>query len=233
MSTPREAVAGGRLVPDISGYGLTRLVGMIAAVVGVIALALGGPSLMAALTVMRANAALAQADKGGVAPPENLEQIVESSYASSVWQGDSRVWFAMGEARLSSARQELDDEALQRRLLERAIFAFERGLSMTPSNSLGWMRFGEALIMRAGPSPRAARALKLSVKTGRVAPEFAVERLELLLSLWDLYDGQARAMIAEQARIGQQNRRTAEAVEKLLPSAEGEKLANLIAPRAR
>jgi hypothetical protein len=121
-------------------------------------------------------------------PPEQLEKIVESSYAGSVWHGDSRVWIAMGEARLASAKQEHDEEQLHRRLLDRAIFAFERGLTMAPGDSHGWMRLGEALLMRAGPSPRAARALKMSVDQGRVAPEFAVERLQLLLAMWELYD---------------------------------------------
>jgi hypothetical protein len=231
MAAGKDTVAGA-VTTEATGLGATRVVALCAAVLGVVALALGGPSLMGAVTALRANSMLAGAEKGIQPAPDSLEDLVESSYAASVWHGDSRVWFATGLARLASAKLEMDDERLHRRLLDRAIFALDRGLAMSPANSIGWMCMGEALLMRAGASPRAARALRMSVQTAPVVPEYAVRRLELLLKLWDVYDGDGRAMIVEQALIARRNGKTAEAVERLLATAEGEPLAQVIEPAA-
>ncbi|MPY70303.1 MAG: hypothetical protein GEU92_09455 [Alphaproteobacteria bacterium] len=231
MTAGKDTVAG-PVTTEAGGLGATRVVALCAALLGVVALALGGPSLMGAVTALRANSLLAGAEKGESPAPELLETLVESSYAASIWHGDSRVWFATGLARLASAKLEMEDEGLHRRLLDRAIFALDRGLAMSPSNSIGWMSMGEALLMRAGASPRAARALRMSVLTAPVAPEYAVRRLELLLKLWDVYDSDGRAMIVEQALIARRNGKTAEAVDRLLATAEGEPLAQAIEPAA-
>ena len=199
--------AGGyrRLMPAMS---------LLAAIGGVILIVLAGPRLMAGLAALRSDSVLKMVEHGRQPTPEALARLVESRRDAAAWAEDGRLWLAVGLARLASARK-VDRADLQRRILDRAIYAIDRSLALAPGNAVGWMRLAEALLLRAGPSPRAAQALQMSVRNAPVAPEFAVERLRLLLQVWDEFNDAGRDMVTRQVQIIQANPRAAARLARL------------------
>jgi hypothetical protein len=101
------------------------------------------------------------------------------------------------------ASLEEPESARERELLERALGATEASLARGPADPRGWTRLAYLrTLLAAAPDPAAARALALSLRTGRYdRPDFLARRLHLILLHWPVMPAAAQSRVGDQIRL--------------------------------
>lgn len=204
-----------------------RLVPALAFVAGCVLLVLVVPRLNAAFIQLSAEPVNRAVARGQTPSPDALERLVASRRQASAWVEDSRAWFEIGRARLRGAARAGYGTPPGRAGLDRAAAAYDRGLARSPGNAIAWMRLGEIRLLRSGPSPAAAAALYMSIRTAPFLFDVMIERLRLCLLVWPHFDAPARQAVVHQVRMAYRNRWLLPRLEKLAATPE---IADALAP---
>lgn len=186
----RNAVAN-RLVPAC-----------LAVAIGGAILALAVPRLGGALWLTLRDPVMAAIQSGTPVSTAELRGLVASRELALEWVDDGKAHADVAAALTSLAAGEAPGSAAARELLGRAIGAMAAALARAPADPRGWLRLAYLATMLDGPTPRAARALQLSVRTGPYdTPEFLTLRLRLGLLHWPLFEPAERRRIEAQIRL--------------------------------
>lgn len=172
-------MANGRRAPTL----------LATALVGALALYLGVPRLVAALTALPETPTLDAIRKGQSVEPAALRRLAASRRAASRWVDDGQL---------------LTDQALALLLndagSDRAIALLEEGLARKPLNTHAWVRLALARLRRDGPGPAVLAALRQSIYTGPNAGGLSFPRIAMLLRHRPL-GADMEAMLAQQIRL--------------------------------
>jgi hypothetical protein len=148
----------------------------------------GGPRLVAAFHLLPGDPGMALLDSGQLPSPQAYRRIVASRQTAAAWLPAPSTLTDLGVAWLSLAQASTDDRAV---LLDRAAHALEAGLVGAPLDPHAWTYL--AFIHTAtGNHERAARALRLALRTGPYQPELALPRAALGLTNWPWLDADTR-----------------------------------------
>lgn len=175
-----------------------RVCPLLAIVAGTALVALAAPRIMSAVIRLPADRTPGLIAAGQPVDGEALALLAATRRGAIGWTRDGRQWAELGLAQLKQAERDATD---RESLLERAAAALRRGLALSPVDGSAWMWLAETELLRAGPSDKAARAIRMSI---RVAPHdraLQLDRLELALSTWQHFDDGGRADVAEQVRL--------------------------------
>ncbi len=200
---------GARTPPADAAQPKHRGVGPVPAlafVAGCVLLVLVVPRLNAAFIQLPADPVNRAVARGHTPSPDALERLVASRRRASAWVDDSRAWFEIGRAHLKGAARAGYRTPRGRAGLDRAAAAYDRGLARSPGNAIAWMRLGEVRLLRSGPSPDAAAALYMSIRTAPFHIRVMIERLRLCLLVWPHFDAPARQAVVHQVRMAHRNR---------------------------
>ena len=197
-----------------------RLVPALGFVAGCVLLVLVTPRLNAAFIQLSADPVNRAILRGHTPSADALDRLVASRRQASAWVEDSRAWFEIGRARLAGAAGAGYRTPRGRAGLDRAGAAYDRGLAGSPGNAIAWMRLGEIRLLRAGPSPAAAAALYMSIRTAPFHFRVMIERLRLSFLVWPHFDARGRRAVVRQVRIASRNRWLSPRLEKLAATPE-------------
>lgn len=103
--------------------------------------------------------------------------------------------------RLVQARAFKPNSRERQAALDEAIALTREALAHEPGSSFLWMRLAEAEVQRSGLAPRAAAALRQSLRTGPWLSGLSFPRLELAFLLLPQMDEETRALVQEQVRV--------------------------------
>jgi hypothetical protein len=133
----------------------------------------------------------------------DLYGLIASREIALRWLGSSAADSDLASALTVLAASEPPGSGKERELLERAIRATEAGLALGPADPRSWTRLAYLrTLLAAAPDPQAARALALSLETGRYdRPDFLAQRLWLILLHWPVMPAAARALAGDQIRL--------------------------------
>ena len=191
-----------RLSGTVPGVVAARLVpACLALAVGAAILAVAVPRLGAAVWLTLRDPVVAAIQSGAPVSTAELRGLVASRELALEWVDHGRAHAEMAAALTSLAAREAPGSAAARELLERAVAALAAALARAPADPRGWLRLAVLENALDGPTVRAARALQLSVQTGRHdTPEFLALRLGLALRHWPLFEPAERRRMEEQIR---------------------------------
>jgi tetratricopeptide (TPR) repeat protein len=153
---------------------------LVAALLGIVLLALAVPRLVAAFYLLPGDPGMALLDSGQLPSPAAYERIIVSRRAAASWLPASSTLVDLGVASLSLAQVSVGRRA---RLLAQAERQLRAGLAGAPADPHAWTYL--AFIHTAtGDHERAARALDLALRIGPYQPELALPRAALGLTNW-------------------------------------------------
>ena len=170
----------------------------LAIVAGGVLIALAAPRVVSAVIQLPADRTTRLIESGRPVDRDALARLAATRRGAIEWTRDGRQWAELGLAELKQAEH---DTADRDKLLRHAATALQRSVALSPIDGAAWMWLAEAELLLAGPSAKAAQAIRMSI---RVAPHdraMLLGRLELALSTWQHFDDEARSAVAEQVRL--------------------------------
>ena len=195
-----RAVARKRRRASMAGPGrkVWRACPTLAIVAGGVLIALAAPRVVSAVIQLPADRTPRLIASGQPVDGEALARLAATRRGAIEWTRDGRQWAELGLAQLKQAES---DGADREKLLGNAAIALRKSVQLSPVDGSAWLWLAEAELLRGGPSDKAARAIRMSI---RVAPHdraMQLDRLELALSTWQHFEDDARAEVAEQVRL--------------------------------
>ena len=195
-----RAVARKRRRASMAGPGrkVWRACPTLAIVAGGVLIALAAPRVVSAVIQLPADRTPRLIASGQPVDGEALARLAATRRGAIEWTRDGRQWAELGLAQLKQAES---DGADREKLLGNAASALRKSVQLSPVDGSAWLWLAEAELLRGGPSDKAARAIRMSI---RVAPHdraMQLDRLELALSTWQHFEDDARVEVAEQVRL--------------------------------
>jgi hypothetical protein len=174
-----------------------------AVVLGTALMVLAGPRVVAAFWLWLRGPAMDLVTYQEPVLASDLYGLIASRELALRWLGSSPADGELAAALTVLAASKPPGSGQERELLERAIGATEAGLALGPADPRSWTRLAYLrTLLEAAPDRQAARALALSLKTGRYdRPDFLAQRLWLILLHWPVMPDAARALIGDQIRL--------------------------------
>ncbi len=170
----------------------------LAIVAGGVMIALAAPRVVSAVIQLPADRTPRLIESGQPVDGKALARLAATRRGANQWTRDGRQWAELGLAQLKQAELEGQDRD---KLLRRAAEALRQGLALSPVDGSAWMWLAETELLRTGPSDKAARAVRMSIRIAPHDRSLQLDRLELALSTWQYFDDPARAELAEQVRL--------------------------------
>jgi hypothetical protein len=170
----------------------------LAIIAGCALIALAAPRVISAVIQLAADHTPGLIEAGQPVDGEALARLAATRRGAVEWTRDGRPWAELGLAQLKQAER---DAANREKLLGHAAAALQKSVALSPVDGSAWMWLAEAELLRAGPSSKAAEAIRMSIRVAPHDRRMQVDRLELALATWQHFDDRGRAEVAGQVRL--------------------------------
>lgn len=133
-----------------------------------------------------------------------LMVLVEQQRELAALFPNGRMWCELGLSELILAGKLGYFSAKGKDMLTAASGHIEKGLALSPVNSMAWARLAYISILLKGPNEEAGKALAMSVSTAPYQYPLVYYRLPYAMMLWQYYNEEEKEVFYRQIRIGWQ-----------------------------
>src|SRR4051794_24839324 len=169
-------------------------------IAGLALLALALPQLVVALTHLPGDRVLFALRYGGSVSQDALAGLAENRAGTLGWWPTADAWRERAAAAFELAMRRRAEGVPDPVHIAIADEAGRQALARAPIDPQGWLRLAWLAWLDRDDAEQAAALLKVSVASGRYAPEIEAERVRLILAIWSKLDGDTRQPFGHQVR---------------------------------
>lgn len=137
-----------------------------------------------------------------VLPTQELLKLIKKQEKTSAIADDGMLYQDLGLVQLEVARRYGYESEKGSKLLKSSVQNLERGTSLSPARSIGWIRLAYAKMLLDGPSEYVSNAIYMSAVTAPYNYDILFYRLKLAIIVWKYFNDEQRDLLLQQVRIG-------------------------------
>jgi len=168
--------------------------------VGGVLLASGVPLAGEAVTKIPGDPVLRRIQNHEFVSRDRLELLIGTREDALFWNESPDTWSELGLAQLLLAASAETEDQEKRDFIIAAIASLRKSLSLAPADAFVWTRLAYAQMLLSGPSPEAARSLRVALLTAPYEPRLFAVRVEVAFWIWSYVDARDRDLVFQQVR---------------------------------
>ncbi len=171
------------------------------AVLGVLALALGIPRLMAGIAAGPQDRTLRELAAGKPIPAPLLARTAESRERATRWVPSGRYHSDIATIRMSAIAGTRPLSPERRALVNEAVAVQRKALARAPADAYGWNRLLQASAVGARPAGEIERIMDMAIRRAPAEPGVVMARLQVALLYWQGLSPGMRARLRDQFHL--------------------------------
>lgn len=187
---------------DMRNSNITRwsVVALLAAL-GILAISLGLPRLVAGILAGPQNETLRELAAGTAVPATILERTLRSREKALGWLQSGRFYSDLAILRLVAVGHTRVLSPERRHLASEAIALQARALTLAPADAYGWTRLLQGLAVNAASVAQVERILDVALRRAPYEPGLVMVRLRVAMLYWRGLSKGMRTRLARQIRL--------------------------------